>query len=429
MDLTIAEVLKDSFIGKKVTLRGWVYRRRELKDKVFVVLRDASDIIQVVVAKEKVDAESWEIAKQLQIESSIEVEGEIVKDERAPTGYELHASRIKAFCIGEPFPLKGDETQEAIAEWRHLWIRSRKFAAITKVRHSFLQGARDYFIARGWIEVHPPILTPTACEESTTLFEVDYFGSKAYLSQSAQLYLEALVPSLEKVFSLTPSFRAEESRTRRHLHEYWHLEAEAAWIDLRKGMQIAEEMVKAGIQRVLEERQKELKLIGRDVKLLQRYAEEKFIVMRYDEVIEELQKLGFAIKWGEDLGADEEKAITLQHELPIFVTHYPRKVKAFYMKDDGKYAVCFDLLASEGYGEIIGGGEREDDYQRLLAKIKEFGLKVEDYKWYLDLRKYGSVPHAGFGLGLDRATMWICKTEHVRDTLPFPRLRLGWMKI
>ncbi|MEM5873086.1 MAG: amino acid--tRNA ligase-related protein, partial [Candidatus Aenigmatarchaeota archaeon] len=276
-----------------------------------------------------------------------------------------------------------------------------------------------------YIEVNPPIIIPVAVEEVQTLFEINYFDKKAYLTQSSQLYLEALIYSLEKVYCLAPSFRAEKSRTRRHLHEYWHLEIESAWYDLKDIMRDAESMVKYGIKKVIEKNEKELKFLKRDTKILENYVEKPFEKITYEKAIEILQSKGLNINYGDDLGADEERVLTLEFEVPIFVTHYPRKLKAFYMKEsgNGKTVENFDLLASEGYGEIIGGSQREDDYEILKNKIIEWNLPLEKYEWYLDLRRYGSVPHSGFGLGIERMLMWVCKLEHIRDTLPFPRLR------
>ena len=396
-----------------------------MKDKIFIVLRDSSGIIQCLIEKNKVNGKTWEDSKKIQIEGSIKIDGIIEKDERAPGGFELKAKEVKIIDLGDVFPLKGNETPLAIMDWRHLWIRSRRFNAISKVRDSLTRGLIEYFTKNKWYWVFPPILTPTTCEETTTLFEVKYFDEKAFLSQSAQLYLESLIFSLEKVFSLTPSFRAEKSRTKRHLHEYWQLECEAAWMDDNEIMKVAEGMVKEGIKKVIEERKKEVEFLGRDIKKLRKFIEDDFIRMKYDEAIDELQKSKVKIQWGDDLSSDEEKKLTLMHDMPIFVMNYPRKVKAFYAKElgDKKRVINFDLLAPEGFGEIISGSEREDNYEILKEKMKEFKIPLQTYSWYLDLRKYGSVPHSGFGLGVDRTLRWLLKLEHVRDTLPFPRLR------
>ncbi len=423
----IKEIMKENKVGKKVKIRGWVYRKRNLKNKIFLVVRDSSGIIQCVIKKEN---KNFDKAKKIQIEGSLEVEGTLERDKRAPGGYEIKISKMKVFDYGEIFPLKGNEKPEAILNWRHLWIRSRKFVAISKIRNALIRGMINYFEREGWYWTFPPILTPSACEGTTELFEVKYFGKKAYLSQSAQLYLEALIFSLEKVFSFTPSFRAEMSRTKRHLHEFWHLEAEAAWMNMKEMMKVTEEVIKEGIREAIKLKD-EFKILGRDVEKVRKYVNEPFEVMTYDEAIEELEKKGLKIKWGDDLGADEERELTLTHENPIFVIRYPRMAKAFYMKEsgNGRTVENFDLLAPEGYGEIVGGSQREDNYDILMKKIKEFKLNPPDYRWYLDLRKYGSVPHSGFGIGVDRLTMWITGIEHIRETLPFPRLRSRWLQI
>ncbi|MEM4571187.1 MAG: asparagine--tRNA ligase [Nanopusillaceae archaeon] len=440
--LFIKDILKDEFVGKEVEVAGWIYRMRDMKDKIFFVIRDSTNIIQVVVKKDSVSEDDWKKALNMQIEGSIKIFGILRKDERAPTGYEIEAKKIEIINSGDPFPLKGDESIETIQRFRHLWIRTRWFTSVLKIKHSLLKYLREWYINDGWYEVHPPILVGNACEETTTLFEVNYFGDKAYLSQSAQLYLEALIYSLEKVFSLTPSFRAEKSRTRRHLHEYWHFEIEAAWYDLDDLIKVTEESLKYSIENTIKERKDDFELLekftGRKIEDLKNFVEEKWIKMKYKDAIKILQDKGLNVKYGDDLGADEEKILTQEYKVPIFLMYYPREIKAFYMCDIGDGTVKnFDLLAPEGYGEIIGGSEREWRYDILERKIKEWNLdklkvkigdiEINSYDWYLDLRKYGSIPHAGWGLGLERFTMWICKLEHIRDTLPFPRLREGWL--
>lgn len=434
----VKDLLRDELVGETVSVCGWVYRYRSLKDKIFIVLRDSTDILQCVVKKEGVSDSVWNDASKLNIEGSVEIEGVLRKDERAPTGYEVEVKRVKVYDYGKPFPILGREEPLTIQKYRHLWIRNRRFGAVLKIKHSLLHHLRDWHINDGWYEVHPAILVGYACEETTTLFEVGYFDQKAYLSQSAQMYLEVLIYALEKVFSITPSFRAERSRTRRHLHEYWHFEIEAAWYDLDDIMKVTEESLKYAIDKTLEEREREFKLIGRDIGVLRRVVDEPWIKMKYEEAIGILQSKGANIEYGQDLGADEERILTLQFDLPIFLTHYPRKIRAFYMCDLNEEVVKnFDLLAPEGFGEIVGGSEREWRYDVLRSKIEEWGLdklkvkvageEVSAYEWYLDLRRYGSVPHSGHGLGLERLTMWVCKLDHIRDAIPFPRLREGWL--
>ncbi len=420
------EVMDPKFIGKEVMLRGWVHRKRHLGSKIFLVLRDSSGIIQCLISEDKVDKETWEQAEKITRESSFIVRGIVRKDERAPGGYEIEVKWLKIVGLSDVFPIRGGEGVDYLLDNRHLWIRSTRLTAIMKIKHSVLKAAREYLLSNGWWEVTPPIITSSAVEGGATLFELKYFDKKAYLSQSAQLYLEVLIFSLEKVWSLTPSFRAEKSRTRRHLAEYWHLELEAAWYHMNDMMKVAEELVAYIVENVLRERKEELQLLKRDTKILEKSIETPYPRITYDKAIEILQSKGFNIKWGDDLGADEERALTEEFEQPFFITHFPKQIKAFYMKLDPNrpdVVLGFDMLAPEGYGEIIGGSEREDDYEKLLKRIIEFGLNPDDYKWYLDLRRYGSVPHSGFGLGIERLVMWIAGIDHIRDAIPFPRFR------
>ena len=420
------EVMDPKFIGKEVMLRGWVHRKRHLGSKIFLVLRDSSGIIQCLISEDKVDKETWEQAEKITRESSFIVRGIVRKDERAPGGYEIEVKWLKIVGLSDVFPIRGGEGVDYLLDNRHLWIRSTRLTAIMKIKHNVLKAAREYLLSNGWWEVTPPIITSSAVEGGATLFELKYFDKKAYLSQSAQLYLEVLIFSLEKVWSLTPSFRAEKSRTRRHLAEYWHLELEAAWYHMNDMMKVAEELVAYIVENVLRERKEELQLLKRDTKILEKSIETPYPRITYDKAIEILQSKGFNIKWGDDLGADEERALTEEFEQPFFITHFPKQIKAFYMKLDPNrpdVVLGFDMLAPEGYGEIIGGSEREDDYEKLLKRIIEFGLNPDDYKWYLDLRRYGSVPHSGFGLGIERLVMWIAGIDHIRDAIPFPRFR------
>ena len=421
----IVDVLRDEMIGRETRLRGWVYRHRVVGKKIFIVLRDSTGIIQCVVDSSRAP-EAYALAEQLGIESSIEVTGVVVKEPRAPTGYELHVSDLRVYGYSRDFPIKGGEGIDYLLDNRHLWIRSRRLTAVMKIKHTVLKAAREWLLENGWWEVTPPILTASACEGGATLFEVKYFDRKAYLSQSAQLYLEVLIYSLEKVWSLTPSFRAEKSRTRRHLAEYWHLELEAAWYTMEDMMRVSEELVSYILSRVLEENRGELEFLKRDLSILKNSIETPYPRIKYDEAIEILQKKGVSIEWGDDLGADEERVLTMEFDKPFFITHFPKQIKSFYMKverDRPEVVRGFDLLAPEGYGEIIGGGEREDDYDRLYQRIVEEGYDPRDYKWYLDLRRYGSVPHSGFGLGIERLVMWIAGLDHIRDAIPFPRFR------
>jgi asparaginyl-tRNA synthetase len=436
--IEIRDIFSKENVEKEVYFRGWVYRRRIIGDKIFLVVRDANGIVQVVIK----DPKLVEKIQPIQIEGSLAVKGIVHEDKRAPGGYEVEAKEIEVFDYGKPFPLRGREEPDTIQKYRHLWIRSRWFSATQKIKHSLLKNLRDWYVKDGWFEVFPPILVGNACEETTTLFEVKYFDQKAYLSQSAQLYLEALIFSLGKVFSLTPSFRAEKSRTRRHLHEYWHFEIEAAWYTMEDLIKAVEESLKYAIGKTIEERKDEFEIIrektGRNVEELKAMIEKPWKVITYKQAIDILKSKGVNVEYGSDLGADEERVLTLQFNTPIFVVEYPRKLKAFYMLDKDENVVKnFDLLAPEGYGEIVGGSEREWRFGVLEKKIKEWNLdklkvkigdeEISAYEWYLDLRRFGSVPHSGMGLGTERLLMWVCKLEHIRDTLPFPRLREGWL--
>jgi len=422
----IKDLMNDESVNQRVCVRGWIYRRSVVGRKAFIRVRDSTGVIQVVVDASRLGEELVDTLKNIGLEASVIACGEVKKSEKAPGGYEIDAHSFAIVGYSRDFPIKGGEGVDYLLDHRHLWIRSPKYAKIFKVKHTVLKAGREYFINNGWWEVTPPIITASACEGGATLFPVDYFGTRAYLSQSAQLYLEALVYVLEKVFSLTPSFRAEKSRTRRHLAEYWHLEPEAAWYHMEDMMRVAEELVAYIVERVLEERKSELIELGRNTDVLKKATNTPYPKMKYDEAIEILQKKGVNIEWGSDLGADEEKLLTMDLDTPIFLTHFPKNIKSFYMKVDRSrpdVVLGFDLLAPEGYGEIIGGGEREDDYNVLYSRIIEQGLNPDNYKWYLDLRKYGSVPHSGFGLGIERTVMWVVGLEHIREAMPFPRFR------
>ncbi len=423
---SIDSVLCDELVGKHVCIRGWIYRRSVVGGKAFIRVRDSTGTIQVVVERSVFGEDLVKELKDIGLEASVEACGTVIKQPRAPGGYEVHADYFKIIGYSRDFPIKGGEGIDYLLDNRHLILRSPRYGAIMKIKHSVLEAGRKYFIENGWWEVTPPILTASACEGGATLFPVKYFEREAYLSQSAQLYLEVMIYSLEKVWSLTPSFRAEKSRTRRHLAEYWHLEAEAAWMNMEDMMKVTEELVSYIVDKVLDERKRELELLGRNTSVLLNAVETPYPRIRYDEAIEILQGKGVDIEWGDDLGADEERVLTMEFDKPFFITHFPREIKSFYMKldpSDERLALGFDMLAPEGYGEIIGGSEREDDYDKLYRRIVEQGYDPNDYKWYLDLRRYGSVQHSGFGLGVERLVMWIAGLEHIRDAIPFPRFR------
>ena len=412
--------------GSKARVRGWVYRHRDLGKRVFVVVRDSEGILQLVASEEYTPRDSLEAARRATIESSIVAEGRVERDPRAPGGVELRVDKLNIVGLAEDFPIKGGESIDYLLDVRHLWLRSRKLTAIMKIRDTVFKAYREFFESRGFWEVSPPMLTQAAVEGGATLFRVDFFGKEAYLTQSAQLYLEVLIYSLERVWTLAPSFRAERSRTRRHLYEYWHLEAEEAWVDMEGEMRLVEDLVAYTTRKVLEERMEELELLKRDTSRLEESTKPSYPRIRYDEAIEMLRRKGVDVKYGDDLGADEERILTEYFDTPFFITHFPRELKSFYMKPDPnnpREALAFDLLAPEGVGEIVGGSQREDDYDNLLESIKSRGLDPRDYEWYLDLRRYGTVPHSGFGLGVERYIMWVAGLDHIRDSLPFPRFR------
>ncbi len=422
----VEDIMCEEYVGKRVCIRGWIYRRSVVGGKAFVRIRDSTGVIQVVVDREVLGNELVKTLKDIGLEASVKACGELVKQPRAPGGYEVHADYFEIVGYSRDFPIKGNEGIEYLLDNRHLWLRSRRLTEIMKIKHTVLKAGRDYFIENGWWEVTPPILTASAVEGGATLFPVKYFDKTAYLSQSAQLYLEVLIYSLEKVWSLTTSFRAEKSRTRRHLAEYWHLEAEAAWYNMEDMMKVSAELIAYIVDKVLETNRRQLEFLGRKLDVLKRSREPDYPVIKYDEAITILQKKGVNIEWGEDLGADEERILTQEFETPFFITHFPKDIKSFYMKidaNDPRVVLGFDLLAPEGYGEIIGGSEREDDYEKLYQRIVEQGYNPSNYTWYLDLRKYGSVPHSGFGLGIERLVMWIAGLDHIRDAIPFPRYR------
>ena len=419
----ISEVLSDNFIGKEVALRGWIYRKRRMGKIIFVVLRDSSDIIQCVIEKKKIGNEKFKELDKVGVESSLEINGVIRKEERAPTGYEVDVKDVNIVGPSYLFPITKDKSDEFLLDNRHLWLRSREMNAILKIRHTVFGAIHEFFRENGYYEVQGPIFVTGAVEGGSTLFEVPYFGKKAYLSQSAQFYLETFIFSLERVYTIAPSFRAEKSRTRRHLTEYWHAEGEVAWYHNEDMMRDEEELIMHIVQKVLEEREKELKFLNRDLEIL-KDLEKPFIRMKYEELIEFAQENGINIEYGDDLGADEETAITKKFDKPIFVTHYPIEIKPFYHRpdpDNPKVVLCHDLLAPEGYGEIIGGGERIYKLDVLLRRMEEEGLNPEDYYWYVDLRKYGSIPHSGFGLGVDRLIWWLAGLSHIKYAIPYPR--------
>ena len=407
-----------------VTVSGWLYNRRSSGKVHFLLVRDGTGIIQAVVGKKDVDEETFEKCKELPQESSLKVTGLVHEDHRAPGGFELHVNKVEIVHIAQDYPITPKEHGTTfLMDHRHLWLRSSKQHAILRVRHAIIRAARDFFDKKGFTLVDAPIFTPAACEGTSTLFETDYFGSKAYLTQSGQLYMEAAAMAFGKVYCFGPTFRAEKSKTRRHLTEFWMIEPEMAYCDLDGNMDIAEEFIEYIVQRILEENKEELKRLERDTSKLEK-VQRPFPRISYDEAAKMLKDAGLDFIYGDDFGAPDETYISDQFDRPVMVHRYPAEVKAFYMKPDpadSTKALCVDVLAPEGYGEIIGGGQREDDYDKLIEKIKEHDLPMEAFEWYLDVRRYGSVPHAGFGMGIERAVAWICGLKHIRETIPFPR--------
>jgi asparaginyl-tRNA synthetase len=429
---TISEIGKHD--GQTVTIRGWLYNLRESGKLLFPQFRDGSGVIQGVVPKNAVTPEVFEAVKTLTQESSVIVEGKVRADKRAPGGYELDVQNVQVLQRvpeNDPYPITPKEHgTDFLMEHRHLWVRSQRQAAILRVRAEIIKAARDYFDDRGFTLTDPPIITPAACEGTTTLFPVDYFDDQAYLTQSGQLYAEATAMALGKVYSFGPTFRAEKSKTRRHLTEFWMVEPEVAYATLDDVMEIAEGLISFIVKRCLEKRRVDLQTIGRDISKLEKIAP-PFPRISYDDAVKNLQEghakgaLETKFEWGSDLGSPDETYLSAQFDKPVMVHRYPAKVKAFYMEPDPQrpeLALCVDVLAPEGYGEIIGGSQRMASHELLLQRIHEHGLPESAFKWYLDLRKFGSVPHGGFGMGIERAVAWICGLEHVRETIPFPRM-------
>jgi asparaginyl-tRNA synthetase len=414
--------------GKEVTLHGWLYSRRSSGKLHFLQVRDGTGTIQCVLFKGNVTPEVFQQADHLPQETSLAVTGLVKKDERAPIGYEVDVRGLEV--VARPaaeFPIGHKEHGVAfLMEQRHLWLRSQRQQVILRVRHSVEKAIRDFFDGRGFTLVDAPIFTPAACEGTSTLFEVPYFDlGKAYLTQSGQLYMEAAAMALGKVYCFGPTFRAEKSKTRRHLTEFWMVEPEVAFMDLAGDMELMEQFVSHVVQSVVAKHEKELKgVLERDVEKL-RNVKPPFPRVTYSEAVEVLQKAGHPMKWGDDIGGDEETVIAQQYDRPVMVHRYPAEMKAFYFKkdpQDARLALGCDVLAPEGYGEIIGGGERESDLSVLEAAIAHQKLPADAFSWYLDLRRYGTVPHAGFGMGVERCVAWICGLHHVRETIPFARM-------
>ncbi|MDP2930057.1 MAG: asparagine--tRNA ligase [bacterium] len=418
--------IKDAknYIGQTVTVRGWVFNKRSSGSIVFLQIRDGSGFIQAVVSKKDVSPEAFEAADNLTDESSVIIKGGVKEEPRSPYGYEINVSDLKIIHLSQNFPIaKKVHGVDFLLSLRHLWLRSRKQWAILRVRNQIINAINEFLQNDDYIKIDAPIITPSACEGTTTLFSLKYFDKTAYLSQSGQLYLEAAIFSFGKCYDFGPTFRAEKSKTKRHLTEFWMMDAEAAFLEYEGLLELEEKLIYFVIQKILENCKQEFQILDRDPAPLQKI-KPPFLRLTYQETLAKLKELGSDIKEGEDLGNDDETILMNHFDQPLFIMKFPASFKAFYFKRDEnnpEATLSADLLAPEGYGEITGGGQREDDYQTLLARIKEMGINENDYNWYLDLRKYGSVPHAGFGVGLERLVAWICHLDHIRKTIPFPR--------
>jgi asparaginyl-tRNA synthetase len=411
-------------VGQDVEVRGWIQTTRSHGKVAFAVVRDGSGILQCVVVRSAVGDDVWDAFHTLTQESSVIVRGQVREDARAPGGYELALSALDILQVAPEIPIQPKEHGvEFLLDHRHLWLRSAQQRAVLRVRSEVEQGIHDFFHDRDFVRIDTPILTGAIGEGASTLFDTDYFGQQAYLAQTGQLYVEAAAASLGRVYCFGPTFRAEKSKTRRHLTEFWMVEPEVAWNDSEANMRLQEEFVSYLVERALERRSEELEILERDTSPLEN-VRPPFPRTSYGEAVETLRSKGSEIEWGQDLGAPDETLLVEDHDRPLFVYNYPKEAKAFYMKEnpeDPRTVLCDDLLAPEGYGEIIGGSQREDDADRLLARIREEGLPEESYDWYLDLRRYGTFPHAGFGLGVERTVAWICGRHHIRECIPFPR--------
>lgn len=422
---TIQIIDSKSHVGETVQIKGWIANKRSSGKIAFIVLRDGSAFFQGVIAKQDVSADVFELATSLSQESSVIITGVIAEDKRSDFGFEIHISDIEVVADSQDYPITPkDHGTDFLMDHRHLWLRSSKQQAIMLIRNEIIHASYQFYYERGFIKLDAPILTGVAGENTTDLFEVNYFGEQAYLAQTGQLYAEAGAMALGKVFTHGPTFRAEKSKTRRHLTEFWMIEPEMAFYDHEDSLRLQEEYVAYLISHVLDNCAYALNILGRDRQILEKYTQLPYPRISYDEAIDLLQKADFDIEWGADFGSPEETYIAEQFDQPVFIVNYPKAIKAFYMKnhpDRDDVVLCADMIAPEGYGEIIGGSERETDYEVLKQKIIDFGLDPADYDWYLDLRRYGSVPHSGFGLGLERFVTFVTGNKHIRESVPFPR--------
>ena len=412
-------------VGKQVTLKGWLHNQTDKGKLRFLLIRDGTGLIQAVVFQSNVSPEVFAATETLTQETSLILTGKVRQDDRAPGGFEVDATDVQLVHLAEPYPITPKEHGTTfLMENRHLWLRSTRQHAILQIRDEILKACRNFYDERGFVLVDTPIITPAACEGTTTLFQLQYFDQKGYLTQSGQLYSEATCMAFGRVYCLGPTFRAEKSKTRRHLTEFWMVEPEVAWAELDDIMKLAEDFVSYIVQRVLDKNKEELKRLERDTTLLAKVTP-PFPRITYDEAFDILEKERTETPRGSDFGGKDETVLSQRYEKPVMVHHFPTNIKAFYMQPDSDkpdLALCVDMLAPEGYGEIIGGSQRIHDYDLLVKRIKEHNLPMEAFGWYLDLRRYGSVPHSGFGMGIERVVAWICGLEHIRETIPFPRM-------
>jgi asparaginyl-tRNA synthetase len=426
----VSEILSGGYEDKDIYLRGWIYRTRSSGKIVFATVRDSSGTIQIIVERENVAPEHFQDAKKALVESSIILKGKVRADDRAPGGFEIGVSEIQVINFAEKFPITRDQSEEWLRENRHLWLRSKKLTSIMKIRSTVTGAIHNFFRDRGYYEFTPPILQPSACEGGATLFEVKYFEDVTYLSQSWQLYAEAAIFALEKVYDVAPTFRAEKSKTSRHLTEFWMAEMEVAWQGYREVTEIAKDEIKFILSEVLKHNRIDLELLGSDMSSFESMLEKPWPTITYTEALDILsKKSGIDIPWGKDLRTIEEDELMKHFETPVVVIQYPKEIMAFYkpVEDEaetdapGPVARCFDMLAPSGYGELVGGSERDTDVKSLIDALEAEGENIVNYDWYLDLRRYGSIQHSGYGVGVERLISWICKLDNIKDSIPFPR--------
>ncbi len=429
MAFTTIQEAMDKGSGE-VSLHGWVYRERGSNKLRFIVLRDSTNTIQCVIAKADVGEEQFSEADKLQVETSLEVHGTIKKDERAPTGYEVLVKDFSVVGECDKFPVRSDQSREFMDDNRHLTLRTQRMTAILKIRSTYFQVRERFFQEKGFYRFDPPIFQPSQCEGGSTLFAVKYYDAETYLTQSWQLYAEAAVYALENIYDAAPTFRAEKSKTSRHLSEFWMVEAECAWKDLHEISELAKEELKYTIKRVAEKHEKELKQLGQDPEKFRKIASSEWPTIKYREALKILkEKKDMDVKFGKDLRTIEEEKLMECFDVPVVVTHYPVEAMAFYKPRDPEFpdeALCFDMLAPDGYGEIVGGSQRSMDVEDMKARLEKDGEDVSNYEWYFDLRKYGGVPHSGYGIGAERVVAWICGLDNIKDAIPFPRTMLRW---